>query len=101
MVLQGQILVWLFSLVADERPFLSLGLVISFIQLRDVWLDIAHSFNKKYRHIFLGYKAGHMGAGFHLSLDLGNGVLLRQLISMMFLAANVCFQISVATDLAT
>lgn len=75
--------------------------MISFIQLRDTYLDICHCFFETRVHVFLGYQMGHMGAGFHLSLDLGNCVLLRQLISMMFLAANVWFQISVATDLAT
>lgn len=35
MVPQRQILGWLFRLGADEQPFPSLGLVISFIQLRD------------------------------------------------------------------
>lgn len=100
-VRQQQILGWPFRLGADEQPFLSLGLVISFIQLRDKYLGICHCFFEKCVHVFLGYQTGHMGAGFRLSLDLGNCVLLRQLIIMMFLAANVWFQISVATDLAT
>lgn len=89
MVHQRHILGWLFRLGADEQPFLSLGLVISFIQLRDKYLDICHCFFEKCVPVFLGYQMGHMGAGFPLSLDLGNSVLLRQLISMMFLADNV------------